>query len=376
MNKLTRRIAPLAAIAALALTSACSSATSSTTSSSAANSDSPCVQKATTVVDKARAPLDLTLPEQPLDGSKLAGKNVWLILILTNQWSSAVADGFKKAGEALGEKVTVFDGQGQVNKWNEGIAQAIAQHADAISLLGIDPSLVSQAVKDAQSAGIPVLNAIAGNSDDQVPAGIYDNFSADYRQNGYDIAAWTIADSGCQAHSLYLYGTGVPLWDAQREGGDNAYKELCPDDCTIEDKTVDLANLATEMGRTTQTELTQNPDINYVYPANDSAVTFVEPAVTQVRPSVKIVSRDGISQALAEIRKDGQQKATIATPPEGWIGYTIVDDLGRAILGMDPNGLVVPTRLIDKTNVGSADGDVAPAFADFENAYAKLWGLS
>jgi ribose transport system substrate-binding protein len=376
MNKLTRRLAPIVAVSALALTSACSSATSETGSDTAAGSSSPCVKKAESVVDTARAPMDLTLPSQPLDGASLKGKKIWMILILTNQWSSAVADGFKEAGNALGANVTVFDGQGQVNRWNEGIAQAIAQHADAISLLGIDPSLVSEAVKDAQAAGIPVLNAIAGNSDDPVADGIYDNFSADYRQDGYDLGAWTIADSGCKAHTLYLYGTGVPLWEAQREGGDNAYKDLCADDCSITDKTVDLANLATEMGRTTQTELTQDPKINYVYPANDSAVTFVEPAVVQVNPQVKIVSRDGITQALDEIRKDGQQKATVATPPEGWIGYSIVDDLGRAILGLDPSGITVPTRLIDKTNVGSANTDVAPAFKDYASAYAKLWGLS
>jgi ribose transport system substrate-binding protein len=376
MKMLTRRVAPLAAIAAIALTSACSSATSDTSSQTAGDTDSPCVQKAQTVVDDARAPMDLVLPEQPLDGAQLKGKKIWMILILTNQWSTAVADGFKAAGAEVGADVTVFDGQGQVNRWNDGIAQAIAQGADAISLLGIDPSLVSEATKDAEAAGIPVLNAIAGNSDDPVVDGIYSNFSADYRQDGYDLAAWTIADSGCTAQSLYLYGTGVPLWEAQREGGDNAYKELCPDDCTITDKTVDLANLATEMGRTTQTELTQNSDLGYVYPANDSAVTFVEPAVLQVNPKVKIISRDGITQALDEIRSGGQQKATVATPPEAWIGYSIVDDLGRAILGLDPSGIVVPTRLIDESNVGASNDEVASAYQGFEDAYAQLWGLS
>lgn len=376
MKKLTRRVAPLAAVAALALTSACSSATSDSVSDSAADSDSPCVQAAQEVVDTARAPMDLTLPTEPLDGAQLEGKKIWMILILTNQWSTAVAEGFEAAAGDLGADVTVFDGQGTVNRWNEGIAQAIAQGADAISLLGIDPSLVSEAVKDAGAQGIPVVNAIAGNFDDPVVDGIYSNLSADYRQDGYDLGAWTIADSGCDAHSLYLYGTGVPLWESQREGSDAAYEELCADDCSIDNQTVDLANLATEMGRTTQTELTQNSDINYVYPANDSAVTFVEPAVTQVNPDVKIVSRDGITQALDAIRDGGQQEATVATPPEAWIGYSIVDEMGRAILGLEPGGVVVPTRLIDESNVGESNAEIAPEFDGFESAYQKLWGLS
>ena len=105
-------------------------------------------------------------------------------------------------------------------------------------------------------------------------------------------------------------------------------------------------------------------------------MTFVEPAVAQVNPQVKILSRDGIPQALDEIRDGGLQKATVATPPEAWIGYSVVDDLSRAILGLDPNGIVVPTRLIDSSNVGESNADIAPEYDDFQDAYRKLWGLS
>lgn len=377
MNALNRRLASALSVASLAMLAACSSATSDDDGGSdAAASDSPCVQEATKIVDSAREATPLAIPEESVDGAAMAGKNIWMVTILTNQWSTAVAEGFKAGVDALGAKATVFDGQGLVNKWNEGIAQAVAQKADGIVLLGIDPNVVSESVSDASAAGIPVVNAISGNFDDDVPEGVFSNFTADYRDDGRKIAAWTLVDSGCDASTLFMYATGVPLWDAQMEGNHEVYDELCPDDCEMIDQTVDLANVATDMGRVTQTALTQNPDINYVYPAWDSAVTFAEPATVQVRPEARIVSRDGIVQALDEIRDGGQQKVTVATPPEQWIGWGTVDEISRAILGMDPGGVVVPTRLVDKSNVGESNAEISPNYDGFEDKFLALWGLA
>lgn len=377
MNALNRRVASALTVAGLVLLAGCSSATDDGDGDGdKAVADSPCAQEATKIVDSAREPAPLAIPEEPLDGSALAGKNIWMVTILTNQWSTAVADGFKAGVEGLGAEATIFDGQGLVNKWNEGIAQAVAQKADGIALLGIDPGVVGEAVKDAAEAGIPVVNAISGNYDADVPEGVFSNFSADYRDDGRKIAAWTLADSGCDASTLFMYATGVPLWEAQMEGNHEVYDELCPDDCEMIDQTVDLANVATDMARVTQTALTKDPDINYVYPGWDSAVTFAEPATVQVRPEASIVSRDGIVQALDAIRNGGTQKVTVATPPEQWIGWGIVDEIGRAIAGQEPGGVVVPTRLVDESNVGESNDEISPNYVGFEDKFLELWGVN
>ncbi|WP_340539145.1 sugar ABC transporter substrate-binding protein [Nocardioides sp. GXZ039] len=377
MKRKSRRLATGLALASLAMVTACTSATSDDDKDkgSAEASDSPCVADAQKIVDSGKEPSPLAISDEAVDGSKMSGKSIWMVTILTNQWSTAVSEGFKSAAETIGAKPTVFDGQGQVNRWNEGIAQAVAQKADGIILLGIDPANVAEAVKDASDAGIPVVNAISGNYDDPVADGVFSNLSADYTQDSRYIAAWTLVDSGCDATMLYLYGTGVPLWESQKIGHDEVYADLCPDDCEVINKTVDLANAATDMPRTTQTELTQNQDINYVYPAWDSAVTFVEPAVLQTRPDVTIVSRDGIVQALDAIRDGGTQRVTVATPPEGWIGWATVDEIARALTGLEPSGTVVPTRLIDESNVGDSNDQIQPEYDGFEAVYEELWGV-
>jgi ribose transport system substrate-binding protein len=372
--------ATIAAVGALFLSSACTSATDSSSDSASGDdtdaASSDCVKNAQAVVDKAKADLPLISPGQPLDGSAMQGKKIWVISILSNQWTQGVSQGLDAAADALGVDLTIFDGQGQVDRWNTGIQQAVASGADGIALLAVDPKIVSQSVAEATAAGIPVFNAFSAAKGDPVLPGIFANMQADNKTDGYNTAAWMIADSGCSAHALMMYGNGVAVWDAQAQGAQQAFDELCPDDCELTVKAIDLANMATDMPRETQTELTRDPDIKYVYPAQDSAVPFVEPAVTQLGGDVKVVSRDGLGENLDKMRDGGLQKLDVVMPPDQWMGYEILDETSRAVLGMDSDVQDVPTRLVDDSNVGSSNDDIYPAYTDFASKYIEAWGLS
>jgi ABC-type sugar transport system substrate-binding protein len=375
---LRRAGAVTVAAGALLLASACSSATDSDSGSDtdAAAADNPCVTKAEAVVDTARGDAALSAPTEPLDGAAMAGKNIWVISILTNQWTQGVSVGLNDAADNLGIDLTIYDGQGSVDRWNTGMAQAIASKADGIVLLAVDPKLVSQAVADAAAAGIPVTNAYSAKQGDAVLPGIFSNFQADNKTDGYNTAAWMIADSGCKAHALMMYGSGVAVWEAQAEGAEEAFKELCPDDCELTTKAIDLANMATDMPRQTQTELTRDPDIKYVYPAQDSAVPFVEPAVSQIGTDIKIVSRDGLAENMDALREGGLQKLDVAMPPDRWTGFAILDEMSRAVLGMPSGEMLVPTRLIDETNIGSSNDEIFPAYSDYESVFLDMWGTA
>jgi ribose transport system substrate-binding protein len=367
------------AVGALLLASACSSATDSSSSGGSAREDAaddPCVQKAQAVVDKAKADIPLEAPSEDLDGAAMAGKKIWVISILTNQWTQGVSVGLEDAAKDLGVDLTVFDGQGQVDRWNTGIQQAVAAGADGIALLAVDPKIVSQAVAEASAAGIPVFNAFSAAQGDPVLPGIFSNMQADNKTDGYNTAAWMIADSGCTAHALMMYGSGVAVWKAQAEGAEQAFQDLCPDDCELTTKEIDLANMATDMPRETQTELTRDPDITYVYPAQDSAVPFVEPAVTALGGDIKVVSRDGLGDNLDAMRDGGVQKLDVVMPPDQWMGYAILDETSRAVLGQPSAVLPVPTRLIDDSNVGSSNDDIYPEYTDFASAFRQAWGLA
>ena len=159
-----------------------------------------------------------------------------------------------------------------------------------------------------------------------------------------------------------------------RDGAMDRYAEICPD-CQIADENVDLANVATDIPRVTQTHLTQSPNTGYVLSVWDAAVPFVDSAVAQINPDVKVTGRDGLKPSLEAIRDDGMQQMTVAAPPTQWIAWTVMDDLLRGLAGEEPSGIVIPTRVIDSTNIGDGSADVMPNYVGFEDEFRKVWGL-
>lgn len=359
-------------LASLAACSASPEAPASPDGGSSAATDA-CIAAVTEAVDAKRAPLELVLPTEPLDLAAVAGKKVWVINVLTNQFISDSNSGYEAAAKAAGVDLTIFDGEGSANKWNEGVQQAIAQGADAIALFGIDSKIVSEAVKEADAAGIPIVEGLATNYDSDQPAELFSNISADYYSDGAALADWTLMDSKCTANTYLLYSTGLPIWVDTRDGVMDTYAERCPE-CVITEENLDLANVATDIPRVVQTKMTQAPDTKYLLATWDSAVPFIESAAAQINPDAVILGRDGIDAALESIRGDGMQKVTVASPQPQWIAWTVMDDMLRAIAGQEPNGIVVPTLLVDKTNVGATNADVLPNYVDFEDQFVKAWG--
>lgn len=332
-----------------------------------------CVATVTDYVNQEREELELLLPESSFDVADVQGKSVWIINVLTNQFIGSSNEGYQAAADAAGVDLTIFDGQGNANTWNEGMQQAIAQGADGIILFGIDSSIVSEAVKEATAAGITVVESLAVNYDAERMPELFANLSADYYKDGATLANWTLADSDCTANTYVMYSSGLPIWVDTRDGAFDAFAENCPE-CTISDENVDLANVATELPRLAQTKLAQSPETGYILATWDSALPFIESAAIQVNPDVALLGRDGIDEALNEIRSGGMTKVTVASPPPQWIAWTAFDNVLRGIAGQEPNGLQVPTRLIDATNVGAANSDVMSNYIDFGAAFAKVWG--
>lgn len=379
----SRRLRACLALAAgslVALTS-CASATGSSTeevspAAPVTGAAAECVAQATTAVDAKREPLDLVVPTAPLDVSSLAGKSLWFITVSMNQFSTDMAAGVKEAADAAGVETVLYDGQGSGNRFTEGMNQALAQDAGGIILVGIEPSLISSELAAAEAAGIPVLNTLNSAPDDAVPDGTFANFTSDFTADGRTAAEWALKDSGCDLDLVVVKASTIPVWNYLAEGAEAAVAELCPDTCTTTTLDLDAANIATDLSSQLQTALQKDPDVNYVFVVWDSGVPYAQPVVAASGTNAKILARDGISASL-EMVAAGTQDLTVATPPPGWIGWAASDDVFRAMLGAEPSGLVVPTRLIDADNVGDGStADVSPNYTDYQSAFEKLWGVA
>ena len=177
------------------------------------------------------------------------------------------------------------------------IQQGIDADAGAIITGSIPQELVSVAFESAQKAGIPIVNTMTA------PAGPGDPTQVAYLTPDYITlqsmsSNWVIADSDAAANVLYVQITDTPatiLWAEQ--GALATYEKSCPD-CEV---TVIKANTGQfdKLPSLVTSELTKNPDIDYVQTEVDFAVQpTVEGLQAANATSVKIASMDGVLATL------------------------------------------------------------------------------
>lgn len=361
------------ALVALALTGCASGGGNEAPEAGGGSSD--CIAAVQPAVDAGLEPSPLVAPTESLDLAALAGKNIWYITNSHNQFSTEMAGGVEEAGEAAGVKITVFDGQNSTSRYSEGINQAVAQGADGIILMAIQPAVVAEDLKAAEAAGVQVLSTLNGDPDEPVEPGTFGNFTADYTSDGRLMAQWVLADSGCTASSVVIQSSPVHVWDLATKGFEAATEEYCPDDCSVEVIDLDPANIANDLGNQLQTKLQTNPDIDYVIPVWDSAIPLVAPVVATAGRPITVFAHDGITESLELIAAGQDQHGTLAMAPSAWIGWAAFDEVARAILGEPSPGYVIPTRLVTPDNVGSGSlADVSPEYVDFQQAFIEAWG--
>jgi ribose transport system substrate-binding protein len=342
------------------------------------SSDAPavgdCPPEVATTVAAASEPSELVAPEEGLDLAALAGKSIWYITNSQNQFSAEMSAGVEEAGKAAGVNITVFDGQNSTSKYSEGINQAIAQNADGIVLMAVQPAVVSEDLAAAERAGIKVLSTLNGDPDEPIAAGTFGNLTADYTADGALMAQYALADSGCAANIVVVQSSPVHVWDLAANGIVDTVDELCPTDCSVKVLDIDPANIPTDTGTQLQTALQVDSGVNYVLPVWDSAMPYVAPAVAAAGSSAKVLAHDGISASLELIASGQGQDGTVAMPPPGWIGWAAFDEVARAILGLDQPGYVIPTRLVTTENVGDGStADVSPNYTDYQSAFTEAW---
>ena len=251
------------------------------------------VEQASQSVDTFDAPGDA------LDGvGDLAGETVYFIPA-TYQVPvfQAVAGSLQGALGAAGIDVEVCDGKSNPANMASCFQQAIDSQAGAIISGSIPAELASVAFESAARAGIPVVNTMTA------PAGPGDPTDVAYLTPDYIglqslSASSVIADSDAKANVLYVQITDTPATTIWAEQGALAtYEQECPD-CTV---TVVKANTGQfdKLPSLITSELTKNPDIDYVQTEVDFAVQpVVEGLQAANATSVKIASMDGVLPTL------------------------------------------------------------------------------
>ncbi len=333
-----------------------------------------CVEEAESAVNAAREPIDVKLPPTPLDVGELQGKKIFLLTSQIVELTELMGNGFEAAASALGMEATVFNGRGEVSTWNQAVRQAVSEEYDGIVLLSVQPDLVSEPLEEARSNGMAVIEIFNGSPvpQDQLDERVDAQVTPDFFASGELISTWMFADSGCDATAAVFAAPVIGVHADIMQSFEDVFADRCPD-CTLYLESIDLSQIATEMETRTPNILQRYPEIDYLVPVFDAAAAFLIPAAQEVGFEGKVLSHDGVPAHLDLVRS-GEQALDVAFPPTEWMGWALVDQLARVILGLEPVDWTVPVQLLDESNIDKLD-PLFPSFVDFEEGFKEAWGL-
>ncbi|UGS33868.1 sugar ABC transporter substrate-binding protein [Capillimicrobium parvum] len=327
-----------------------------------------------------------THPGPPIDVASLKGKKFFVIPLAYNtEFNKLQADATVEAGKVAGVDVEVHSTTGTPAQWQQGMARAIQNKAAAIILQGPDPNILVPQIRQAKAAGIPVISSHYVDVDDaaetlkKIPnltVGVPGPFSVASRL----LADYVTVASKGKAKTLY-----VPLDDfgALQATMKKAYEEelakVCPD-CTVTTANTTFAKVA-DTPSAIQSALRRNPDIDWIVPAFDLSVPYIETALkTMNNRTTNIASFNATSAVLKLMQQDNNPLKADVGEPIPVMGYTSLDQAMRLALGEKPVEEPVFMRIFTPENVDEAgtpptavDGYGDPQ--EFIDGYKKLWGV-
>ena len=92
---------------------------------------------------------------------------------------------------------------------------------------------------------------------------------------------------------------------------------------------------------------------------------------------VPIVATNGLPENLDMNRDDKVQVADVSYPPTEYVGWLIVDQLGRAILDEPVENTELPLQLFDKENLPPSNDfeELWPQMTEYQSAFKEKWGV-
>ena len=375
-----RLAATFAAI--VTLTAACgSTATSSADSGSNATSSQAKTALATAIKgDTGTPPTTPTTPK--------AGVSLWVVSCGEQVPSCAKpVAAAKQAGELVGWKVNVCDGQLNPDGWGTCVRRAVSAKANVIIPVGIDCMAIQQPFEEAKKAGVTVVGG--GGSDCDAAGGAKLWASERLQLTGVSIkdywslagkmaADYVIGATDGKAQVLEVKFTD-PIWGPWLASGFETELGTCSG-CKVV-STLELANndfVSNTANSKFGSAVQQASSATAVYiPVGGWMPTGFAQAVKASgrAASLTVATGFGDESNLGLIRDGGGQTAGLGYAT-AWGGYGSVDTAIRVLNGEQPVVEGDGFQMIDATHNLPAAGKDYDGGVDFISIYKKDWGVS
>ncbi|OIQ32533.1 MAG: hypothetical protein BM562_04500 [Alphaproteobacteria bacterium MedPE-SWcel] len=335
------------------------------------------------MVDEYSALPVFEAPGKPFDAAAcMAGKKVLVVPVTSAiPFISAIAEEMDSVADEVGFDVEIWKNQGQPTQWVQGIEYAIANGFDAVDLMGgIIPAALAPQLAAAHEAGLRVFATHHTDVSYEPDPNADVRLPLSFSKVGEILAAWVTTQTEGNANVLVIGTDDVPPSQPYWKSFEAKLAELSPESKATY-VNVPLADWATKIQTSVQSNLLQDPGINYIVPIYDSMSQFVMPAlaITGKTGQIPIATFNGTPFVLDMIR-EGDDVVMDIGESMGWIARSAVDAHMRDLcdIGDTPEELYVPLYIFTDANIESA-GDPADfnmGYGDsFISGYKELWGL-
>ena len=264
-----------------------------------------------------------------------------VVSTLNNPFFVTMKEGAEAKAKTLGYKLIVLDSQNDPSKELANIEDLTVRGVKAILINPTDSDAVSNAIRMANRANIPVITLDRGASRGNVVSHIASDNVA-----GGEMAGKYISDTiGANAKVIQL--EGIAGTSAARERGQGFMQAVASNKMNL------LASQPADFDRTKglnvmENMLAANPDVQAVFAQNDEMALGALRAVQASGKDVLIVGFDGTKAGIAAVNR-GILGATIAQQP-ALIGALGVETADKVLKGQSvEKSISVPLKVITKS---------------------------
>ena len=264
-----------------------------------------------------------------------------VVSTLNNPFFVTMKEGAEAKAKTLGYKLIVLDSQNDPSKELANIEDLTVRGVKAILINPTDSDAVSNAIRMANRANIPVITLDRGASRGKVVSHIASDNVA-----GGEMAGKYISDTiGANAKVIQL--EGIAGTSAARERGQGFMQAVASNKMNL------LASQPADFDRTKglnvmENMLAANPDVQAVFAQNDEMALGALRAVQASGKDVLIGGFDGTKDGIAAVNR-GILGATIAQQP-ALIGALGVETADKVLKGQSvEKSISVPLKVITKS---------------------------
>ncbi|SJN19587.1 Ribose ABC transport system, periplasmic ribose-binding protein RbsB (TC 3.A.1.2.1) [Vibrio casei] len=263
-----------------------------------------------------------------------------VVSTLNNPFFVSMKDGAEAKAKELGYELIVLDSQNDPSKELSNVEDLSVRGVKALLINPTDSDAVSNAIRIANRANIPVLTLDRGASRGDVVSHI----ASDNVAGGEMAGKYIIEKVGEKAKVIQL--EGIAGTSAARERGEGFMKAVKGSNLEL------LASQPADFDRTKglnvmENLLAANSDVQAVFAQNDEMALGALRAVQASGKNILIVGFDGTDDGISAVKR-GMLGATIAQQP-ALIGELGVETANKVLKGQTvEKNIPVPLKVITK----------------------------